>query len=750
MPLKYRHYSQALLAYTLLYVIFFSPVLFGGGLIFYSDGSLSDFYSPAQLWSNEYFAGHPVFAAPEKQYSYPLRYLFAALPQSVSYNLYVLFGFVLSAWFTYGYCYRLSQSAVAAFAGGLIFGFCGFMMINVDHLSMIHATAWMPLLLWSLHQLRETWSRWWFAVCVLATTLSILSGHPQITFYTMVFAGFYVLVLANGAQAGAIRYCALCLIAVLLGLGLSAVEVIPMVELGNSSTKQSMSYEVFSSYAFPASQMAQLFFPFIYGGPVESIYGGPFYGAADSRGIIGSISFLAIMLAIVGVIKHVKSDIHCRYWLGALLVAFILALGDSTFVFEWAYEVPLFNLFRVHGRLMMIVAFAVAVLAALGVASLQRQAMSLASRLAIVIVFSAVVLGLLWWTVSGQLYQTYGGNLTSLALSVPLVLLGLSALIVLLWRKPLQNHSLTLALLLFLTIDLTSANWYFPWHYKTVPVAFLEPGEHHLAYKKQLEAQHHRFAAMDGFWSKVITPDQARIYDIETVNGYGPLQMTQYQRFSDITNSGNFPSQLFEPQNRTLDLLSVSLVSSAKPIENAKQRFELIEQVNGSLVYRNKQVLPRAWLARQTIVQDVPTMLSTIKTSRLPDGRLFDPLTMALVEAPVELKDAGEKGEAEQMDVNLVSLSNHKIELQTDNHEPAFLVLSENYSVGWQATVNGEQQPLVRTNVSLRGLALPAGKHQVLLAYEPRSLWLGLVVSLISLLLCVLILVYGNNKRFLS
>ena len=193
------------------------------------------------------------------------------------------------------------------------------------------------------------------------------------------------------------------------------------------------------------------------------------------------------------------------------MVAFILALGDSTFVFKWAYELPLFNLFRVHGRLMMIVSFAVAVLAAMGLASLQRRGMSLTSRLAIVVVFCSVVLGLLWWTVTGRLYQTYGDNLTSLALSVPLVLLALAALIVLFWRKPLQNHSLTLALLLFLTVDLTSASWYFPWHYKTVPVAFLQPSEHHLAYKEQLDAQNHRFAAMDGFWSKVVTPDQASV-----------------------------------------------------------------------------------------------------------------------------------------------------------------------------------------------------------------------------------------------
>lgn len=750
MPLKYRHYLLVLLVYILIFVIYFYPVLLGGGLIFYSDGSLSDFYTPAQLWSNEYFAGHPVFAAPEKQYSYPLRYLFAALPQSLGYNMFVLSGYVLSAWLTYCYCHHLSQSVFAAFAGGLIFGLSGFMMINVDHLSMIQATAWMPLLLWSLHQLSQTYSRRWFFVCVLATTLSILSGHPQITFYTMLLAGVYVLVLSINAKGGAFRFCVICSAAALLGLMLSAVEIIPMVELGQSSTKQSMSYEVFSSYAFPANQMAQLFFPFIYGGPVESIYGGPFFGLANSRGIVGSIGFLAVIMAVFGVIRHLKNNIDCRFWFGALIVSFVLATGDSTPVFRLAYELPLFNLFRAHGRLMMIVSIATAVLATFGLASLQRKALSLATRSSVVIAFSGMVLGLLLWTVSGQLYQTYSGNLSSFVLSVPLVLLGLSSLIVLLWRKPLQNRSLKSLLILFLVIDLTSANWFFPWHYKTLSVDFLKPDVHHLDYKKQLEQQHHRFAAMDGFWSKVITPDQARIFDIETVNGYGPLQMTEYQRFSGITNSGNFTPQLFEFSNRTLDLLSVSLVSSPEPIDNAQSRFELLEQVEGSFIYRNRRVLPRAWLATEIIVQDRATMLRTIKTSRLPNGLPFDPLTMALVEEKVEFKGANNVDKEKNMEVTINSLSNHKIELSTDNHYDAFLVLSENYSAGWQAAIDGKQHPLTRTSVSLRGLVLPAGKHQVVLTYEPFSLWIGAFVSFMGLFLCGVVAVVSKNKRLQS
>lgn len=755
MTIKYRHYIIALLSYCLIYAVFFSPVIFGGDQLFYSDGSLSDFYTSPQLWSNEYFAGHPVFAAPEKQYSYPLRYLFSSLPNDFSYNIFVLSGFILTAWFTYGYCYRLSQSSFASFAGGLTFGLSGFMMINVDHLSMIHATAWMPLLVWSLHELRETPSRLWFSLCVLATTLSILSGHPQITFYTMLFSGFYVLALANSSSIGAVRYCGVCLVAVVLGLGLSAIEVIPMVELGQSSTKQTMSYEVFSSYAFPANQSAQLFFPFIYGGSTESIYGGPFFGLAHSRGIIGSIGFLSIMLAVYGSVNYWKRDINCRYWFCALLIAFVLALGDSTVFFKWAFQVPAFNLFRAHGRLMMIVAFATAVLAALGLAALQRQSITLFTRLIIVFGLQVLVLGLLFWTISGDLYQRYSGNLTHWALLIPLVFLGLSSLIILFWKKTLNNKGLKLAFIAFLILDLSYSTWYFPWRYSTVPVDFLQPDNHHIAYKKELGETNHRFAAMDGFWSKVLTPSQARIYGIATVNGYGPLQLSQYQLFSDITNSGNFSENLFDTHNRTLDLLSASLVSSARPISVADNRFEYIEHVGNSWVYRNKAVLPRAWLVDQVIVQDIPTMLTSIRTSQLPDGSTFDPTNMALVERPINVMMNSNQDEllsdsSIQQKVEIVRLTNHNIELNIHTPRAAFLVLSENHAVGWQAYIDGNEHSLIRTNVSLRGLVLAAGQHRVELKYQPYSLLLGTSISLFSLLVCLFVILSRKSKRLMS
>ena len=50
------------------------------------------------------------------------------------------------------------------------------------------------------------------------------------------------------------------------------------------------------------------------------------------------------------------------------------------------------------------------------------------------------------------------------------------------------------------------------------------------------------------------------------------------------------------------------------------------------------------------------------------------------------------------------------------------LVLSEvHYPVGWTATVDGEEVPLVRVNYILSGLNVPAGAHDVQLTFKPEG-----------------------------
>ncbi|MGO1648714.1 MAG: YfhO family protein [Sphingobacterium sp.] len=68
-----------------------------------------------------------------------------------------------------------------------------------------------------------------------------------------------------------------------------------------------------------------------------------------------------------------------------------------------------------------------------------------------------------------------------------------------------------------------------------------------------------------------------------------------------------------------------------------------------------------------------------------------------------------------------------------------FAVFSEIfYDKGWKAYVDGEEVPIIRTNYLLRGLALPAGEHQVEFVFAPASMKISNTVSLIASIILVL------------
>jgi hypothetical protein len=152
---------------------------------------------------------------------------------------------------------------------------------------------------------------------------------------------------------------------------------------------------------------------------------------------------------------------------------------------------------------------------------------------------------------------------------------------------------------------------------------------------------------------------------------------------------------------------------------------------NGYLqIYENTRSLPRAWLAIEERAMTEEEELQVIRSGKLPDGQVWDPLQTVLVEAPT-LSVFGAsmiRGTAE-----VTRHEPNRIEVKTDSVAPAILVLSENHYPGWRAYVNGKSVEVIRVDYNLRGVAVPAGNHLVKFVYQPKSVILGLVISLLTL-----------------
>lgn len=91
--------------------------------------------------------------------------------------------------------------------------------------------------------------------------------------------------------------------------------------------------------------------------------------------------------------------------------------------------------------------------------------------------------------------------------------------------------------------------------------------------------------------------------------------------------------------------------------------------------------------------------------------------------------------------VRLIKNENDVINYQVNAASNQFVVFSEvYYKSGWKAFIDGKEAPIVKTDYILRGLAVPAGNHQIEFRFEPQGYLTGKkLTSIFSIALLLLV-----------
>jgi hypothetical protein len=72
--------------------------------------------------------------------------------------------------------------------------------------------------------------------------------------------------------------------------------------------------------------------------------------------------------------------------------------------------------------------------------------------------------------------------------------------------------------------------------------------------------------------------------------------------------------------------------------------------------------------------------------------------------------------------ISLTSYAPNKLVYQTSATKPSVAVFSEIYYPDWQASIDGQPAKIARADYILRAMNIPAGKHQVVMTFDPESL----------------------------
>jgi hypothetical protein len=142
-------------------------------------------WNPPMMWPmagtmalSEHLAGLSLIATPLQ---------LAGMGAIGAYNVCLILTYALSGFFAYLLVLRLTGSRLAAFCGGLAFGFSPYRASQLSHIQVL-SSQWMPLALLGLHAFVETSRARWLAVFGVAWLLQALSNNYFLLFFPILIA----------------------------------------------------------------------------------------------------------------------------------------------------------------------------------------------------------------------------------------------------------------------------------------------------------------------------------------------------------------------------------------------------------------------------------------------------------------------------------------------------------------------------------------------------------------------------------
>ena len=212
--------------------------------------------------------------------------------------------------------------------------------------------------------------------------------------------------------------------------------------------------------------------------------------------------------------------------------------------------------------------------------------------------------------------------------------------------------------------------------------------------------------------------------------GFSVLALKNYYKVLSLAQSASLPDT-----TNLLNLMNVKYVLWSEELDCPG--YELIRKDN-LFLYKNTNCLPRALLVKNhEVMHDEGAFSKTLQS------RDFNPSeTVLLNREPDKFSLAGETENLLKDSVNISEYKNNMITADIKSSRSQFLVLSETYYPGWKAYIDGTEATLYEANFAFRAVAVPAGRHKVVLKYEPLSFMLGACISIAAFVVFIFLLIF--------
>ena len=754
------------------------------------------------LWNPSFFGGIPWFSYAGSMMFYPFHTLFvffAALTDNISYRsveVLLISHIILGGIFMYFFCSRSKVSSLGSIIGSVIFMFSSFFLSQANDTNIIEAAIWVPLLfLLTKRAMLEKKS--WFLITI-PLSFSILPGHPP-TFFAIIFALFFYVLGLSIYKNNKFHFKFKNLIKIIaigiISLSICAVFLVPVFQYHQSESTYRERNPL--HYAYHPLGLVTLFLPSIWGatdnfGTSELDWWATFLSPQVSYMYLGIFPIALFLTSILHLKQKFNKEIIVLLFLGIFaLFESLLNFTPLSYNFENIINFFFGDIVR-QSSFFIIFTFSFAYLAARGF-DITRFSNTLnhytKKNIAWITLFIIIIVGIITFSlltnlvdlksISLEIFSEYGRgqymtderySLISqnliFNLKILLVFFIFSLILLLLFLKRPNKMPIVLTVLVFIVLDLSFFGMNGNFYAVDEPHPSLNPeypfeNDFLAIFKSDDSIYRIENNAIDTRWGARTT--EGIFHGLHLVRGEAPVHPTNYLELLetfDVSYVAQNTSDEIDINSKFYDFFNVKYLVLNDPIENRwqnvnKEKWSLIfEYERNFLLYKNNFVMDRAFFVEKMVLfdseEDIKTFLSSSQFE--PNNFLVVKSDQISSELQSQLKDLISEspfiidGDFGSSQITITEYNFNSIFLDTYSEHDGFLIISDLYHPGWKARIDNNEVELFPADLSLRGIYLPQGQHEVELYFKPLTLELGSYVSIIVISLIIFTHYFTKKK----
>ena len=672
------------------------------------------------LWNSFNGIGSPV--TDSARWLVPINWIHLIFPTSISVCIVLIFKVFFTQLGMYILLREFDLDFVPSLIGGFIFSFSMPMVVwlNWDHTTVSMLAPWM---FFAVKKVLNGNKRYYVLFSVLLFWMLALNMPAYCAYFLYIISGYCLItlidqLLKNENITAFFQDGMLYVVTLVFGLGLAAIYIIPFFEMNSftSYIENRISINLGQAALEPWAFVTQF-------APNARINVNIHTNEYSSY--FGVVPFMLSVYSIVILKTNRIKGFNSLSAAFIVLFCFLFRVPGFSFI----GKLPLISS-SVGIRLVMLLAFCAAIIASKGLDVLLKQGRSLKGVWAALLSAVCLIALLFYYGTTSIIdFSITGEMITGLIVLIA----GMILIIILLLGKKKIQIIVSILLIVLVAFDMIRGGIDYN------PSVIYK--KHEIAPPTQITAflqeslGDERFLPL-GSWT--LFPTSNTMYKLtslsyrsliatksEIANYYLAMDADSQKSVTKYTGGNIIDYAL-------LSMASVRYIVTPEPIKiygitvnenttTGPEGINYIRTVDNLLVYENTQALPRAYLTDNVVaIEDKESALKFLVNSA--------DRSIAVTEKSLNSLD----GMIGVQKLANLSVNQNKVTAITNAENDNLLVLTDLYYPGWEVYVDGKKEDVLNVNTIFRGVYVSAGNHIVEFIYRPKSLFYGMLISVIS------------------